>query len=130
MFLFSGEFKLREGFKFLGLMDRRGTHAREKREEPGKPDVVGNNLLHPTTCCTLLKILHASPSNFTINCVFGKNQPFLASLLAPTHTLDAFIFLCLFSPSINISHWYNAQITWSWKLAKWQLFIATQSVVQ
>lgn len=38
----------------------------------GKPDVAGNNLLHPTTCCTPLKILHASPSNFTVNCLFGK----------------------------------------------------------
>lgn len=43
-----------------------------------EPDVACNNLLHPTTCCTPLKILHASPSNFTVNCLFGKKSLILS----------------------------------------------------
>lgn len=52
----------------------RGKNERTNGPSVGKPDVAGNNLLHPTTCCTPLKILHASPSNFTVNCLFGKKS--------------------------------------------------------
>lgn len=57
--------------------------------------VAGNNLLHPTTCCTPLKILHASPSNFTVNCLFGKKS-----------LSFSVFFLSLFpSPLLYVSHW-------------------------
>lgn len=51
--------------------------------------VAGNNLLHPTTCCTPLKILHASPSNFTVNCLFGKKSlSFSVFVLSPLFSLS------------------------------------------
>ena len=63
-----------------GARQRRNEGTKGTREDAtraarvAKPDVAGNNLLHPTTCCTPLKILHASPSNFTVNCLFGRKK--------------------------------------------------------